>query len=346
MISTKKFDIITIGGSTEDISMFVEDYHLIANKENAAGNPFLAFDYGTKVRVKETFITFGGGAANTAVAMSRLGMKVGGMITYGSDERGQRILGNLKKNKVNIALAKKVRGQISGFSFIVIGANREHVCFSARAANAYLEMSPRDIAVLNQSKRLFVTSMTGDWRANMDIIMRVDKDVRIAWNPGEQQIEEGYKNLKKYLSRMDVLTMNKDEAIKMLVSHPDYANSPYDFLLSSVNLLTVLKSWGPKIVVITNGTHGADAYDGKEFYYQPVIENKIKQDTTGLGDAFGSSFVTGLELFNYDLKKALYLAAWNASSKIAKLGAQNGLLEASDIRRLFFHKKFESRIIK
>ena len=71
----------------------------------------------------------------------------------------------------------------------------------------------------------------------MDNIIKVDKSVKIAWNPGEVQITEGYKAWKKYLPKMEVLTMNKDEAIKMIISHPDYANSPYDFLLSSVNLL-------------------------------------------------------------------------------------------------------------
>ncbi|MEI6379252.1 MAG: carbohydrate kinase family protein [Candidatus Falkowbacteria bacterium] len=339
MILNKKFDLITIGGSTEDISMYIEDYHLIANRESASGNPFLAFDYGTKVGVKESFITFGGGASNTAVTASKLGLKVGAMVTYGSDDRGQRIMANLKKNKVNVSMAKKIRGQSSGFSFIVIGENKEHVVFSCREANTSLEVLKKDLSTLNSSKWLFVTSMTGDWRPDMDNIIKVDKSVKIAWNPGEVQITEGYKAWKKYLPKMEVLTMNKDEAIKMIISHPDYANSPYDFLLSSVNLLKVIKGWGPKIVVITNGVHGADAYNGRGFFFQPVIESKTKADTTGLGDTFGASFVSGLELFDYDIKKSLHLAAWNASSKISQLGAQSGLLDAEDIRPLFFRKK-------
>ena len=340
MLLNKKFDIITIGGSTEDISMYIEDYHLIANHDNASGNPFLAFDYGTKVGVNETFINFGGGASNTAVVARKLGLKVAAMITYGSDDRGQRILANLRKHKVDVSLAKKIRTDISGFSFIVIGANKEHVAFSCRAANTNLEITKKDVAAFNSSKWLFATSMTGDWRANMDMITKADKSVKIAWNPGEKQITDGFKSWKKYLSRIEVLTMNKDEAIKMIISHPEYANSPYDFLLSSVNLLKVIKSWGPRIVVITNGAHGADAYNGRGYFFQPVIESKAKADTTGLGDAFGASFVSGLELFNYDIKKSLHLAAWNASSKIARLGAQSGLLDADDIRHLFFRKTY------
>lgn len=335
MASIKKFDFITVGGSTEDISMYIDDYHLIANKDNAAGNPFLAFDYGTKVNVSKAFITFGGGAANTAVCLSLLGLKVGGYITYGGDDRGKRIIDNLKKFKIDTTLAKKITDDISGFSFIVIGTGNEHVAFSYRAANSKLEITDKDIAKFNQTDWLFVTSMTGDWEKNMEKIVSVDRSVKIAWNPGEKQIQDGFKTYKKYLKNIEVLTMNKDEAIKIVLSDPEHATKSYDFLVSSVNLLNVIKSWGPRVVVITNGEHGADAYDGQKYYYQPVIDNQHKEDTTGLGDAFGSSFAAGLKLFNYDIKKALYLAAWNASSVISKLGAQNGLLDTSDIKILF-----------
>lgn len=335
----QKYDIITIGGSTEDISMYVDDYKLIANQDNASGNPLFAFDYGTKVGVSKAFTTFGGGAANTAVCASLLGLKAAGFITIGGDDRGRRIVANLKKYRVDTALIQRIRDEISGFSFIVIGNENEHVAFSYRAANAFLQISSKDVAKLNDTKWLFVTSMTGEWKRDMDRIVSVKSDVKIAWNPGEIQLESGYEACGKYFSRIAVLTMNKDEAIKLVMSNPEFSNKPYGFLVSSVNLLAVIKSWGPEIVVITNGEHGADAFDGQNYYYQPVIDSRHKEDTTGLGDCFGSSFVSGLELFKGDIKKALYLAAWNASSVIAKLGAQNGLLDRSDIKVLFKEPK-------
>ena len=330
-----KYDVITIGGSTEDINMYIDDYHLIANKDNASGNPLLAFDYGTKVSVSKAFITFGGGAANTAVCFSLLGLKVGGFITIGNDDRGRRILANLRKNKIDTSLVQKITDEISGFSFIAIGTGNEHVAFSYRAANSLLSIKAADVAKFNTSNWLFVTSMTGEWTSDMDRIISVKDNVNIAWNPGEKQIEAGFPSWEKYLHRINVLTMNKDEAVKMILSNPEYANKPYDFLVSSANLLAVIKNWGPDIVVITNGEHGADAYDGKSYYYQPVVDNPHKEDTTGLGDAFGSSFVAGLNLFAGDIKKSLYLAALNASSCIGKMGAQNGLLERADIKELF-----------
>jgi sugar/nucleoside kinase (ribokinase family) len=90
-----------------------------------------------------------------------------------------------------------------------------------------------------------------------------------------------------------VLTCNKDEAVRLVVSHKNYRYKSYDWLVDSKNLLKVIKGWGPEIVVVTNGEKGADAYDGQNFYFQPIIKPKLKVDTTGLGDAFGSAFVAG-----------------------------------------------------
>ena len=64
---------------------------------------------------------------------------------------------------------------------------------------------------------------------------------------------------------------------------------------------------GPEVIIITSGKRGADAYDGSKYYHQDVIREKRRKDTTGVGDAFGSTFIAGLELFNGDIKKAMQL---------------------------------------
>jgi sugar/nucleoside kinase (ribokinase family) len=45
-----------------------------------------------------------------------------------------------------------------------------------------------------------------------------------------------------------------------------------------------------------------------------------------VGDAFGSTFTAGYEIFNCDIKKAMLIAAKNTASVIGEQGAQNGLL--------------------
>ena len=328
-----KYDVITIGGATEDINFYVDDYQILENKLNPSGNQLLAFDYGTKIDIKKVAMTFGGGAANTAVSFAALGLKVAGMITYGNDERGKKIVANLKKRKVDTGLMKRINHDISGFSFIVIGANKEHVAFSHRAANSWLEISLSDQRALKQAPWLFVTSFSGSWERDLDRIFAVVDGTKVAWNPGELQLAAGYRALARHFKKTTVLTMNKDEAIKLVVSHRDHSGKSYDFFAGTENLLRAIHAWGPAIVVVTNGEHGAYAYDGKELYFQEIIKPKRREDTTGLGDAFGSSFVTGLILYK-DIRQALWLAAHNAAACLSQQGAQNGLLSQRDLPRL------------
>jgi sugar/nucleoside kinase (ribokinase family) len=329
------YDIVTIGGATEDINFYVDDYHLLENKQSASDTKYLAFDYGTKIDVTKVIISFGGGAANTAVSLASLGLKTACLIACGNDDRGKRIIANLKSRGVNTSLVQIVKNQLSGFSFIVLGANNEHVAFSHRAANSQLLITKKQVKKLQKSSWLFVTSFSGAWQSDLDMIFKLSGHCSIAWNPGELQLKAGYNKLKSFLRQTTVLTFNKDEAIKLVVSHKDYKYQHYDFLVDSHNLLKVIKAWGPGIVVITNGEKGADAFDGQHYYHQDIIVAKRRADTTGLGDAFGSAFVAGLKLFNGDLKKSLRLAAHNSASVLSLQGAQNGLLKKSDLSKIF-----------
>jgi len=232
-------------------------------------------------------------------------------------------------------LIKALKNESSGYSFLVIGANNEHIAFSYRAANNKLSLSPKQLKKLSQAEWLYITSMSGDWDSNLRDVFALSEQLAIAWNPGQEQLEAGYARLKKYLKKTTVLSVNKDEAVKLIVSHPEFRYKSYDFLVSSQNLLRAIQAWGPKIVVITNGELGADAYDGQHYYHQDIINLKKKADTTGLGDAFGSGFVTGLKIFQADIKKALYLAAYNAASVMSIQGAQNGVLTKHDLDKIF-----------
>jgi sugar/nucleoside kinase (ribokinase family) len=324
-----KYDVITIGGATEDISFFVNDYLVIDNKENIFNNKLLAFSYGSKINITKTHITFGGGANNVAISLSHFGLKTATMLAVGGDDRSKRIINNLKKHRVETKFIKIIKKDLSSFSFIIIGPNNDHVVFSNRAANSNMIIEKKDLNVLKKSKWVYLCSMSGNWKKDINLIFSL-KSIKIFWNPGERQINAGFKVLKNNLKKTDVLMLNKEEAIKLVLSHDDYKEKDYNFLHDDKNLLIILNSWGPKIAIVTSGKNGANAYDGKEFYKQKIIKAKI-EDTTGVGDSFGSAFLAGLKYYDYDIKKALLLAARNAAAVVSKQGAQNGLLKKSDI---------------
>lgn len=328
-----KYDVITIGGATEDITFYTSEGVLIDNKKDLFRQKLLAFEYGAKVKIDKALSNFGGGAANAAVCLSGFGLKAACFAAVGKDSRGERIINNLTKHNVDTALVQKVNKIETGFSFLLVGPGNEHIVFSDRAANSELEIGNSDLEKLENTEWIYLTSLSGKWESDLTKIFSL-KSVKIAWNPGHRQILDGLKKIGKYLAKTTILILNKDEAIELVCSDKMYKNKPKAFLNQQKNLLKVLYSYGIKIVVITNGQHGADAYDGFKFYHQPIFKESKRADTTGVGDAFGSSFVAGLDLFKGDIQKSMYLGAKNTSSKVSHAGAQNGLLTKKDLTKL------------
>ena len=50
-----KYDIITIGGATEDITFYTSEGVLINNKKDLTNQKLLAFEYGAKVKIDKFF---------------------------------------------------------------------------------------------------------------------------------------------------------------------------------------------------------------------------------------------------------------------------------------------------
>jgi len=325
-----EYDFITIGGATEDITFYTDEGVLINNKKDLIRQKLLAFEYGAKVKVDKSFSGFGGGAANAAVNLSNFGFKTACLSAIGEDARGQRILNNFQKRGVDIALVQKIKNIETGFSFLLVGPSNEHIVFSNRAANSQLRITNYALRIMENTGWFYLTSLSGDWHAALDKIFSV-KGVKIAWNPGHRQILTGLKGIGKYFKKTTSLIVNKDEAIELVMSDKKYKTKSRAFLNNVKNLLIALNSYGFKIVVITCGRLGADAISESKIYHQPIIKEQKRADTTGVGDAFGSSFVAGLELYKQDIKKSLLLAARNAASVVGSPGAQNGLLTKKEI---------------
>ena len=325
-----KYDYIAIGGATEDITFYTREGVLIDNKDNLLSQKLFAFEYGAKIKIDRSYTSFGGGAANAAVCFSRLGFKSACLASIGQDLRGQLILKNFTSQGVDISLMQKTKKAETGFSFLLVGPDNEHICFSNRAANNELQITNRELPIMNNAAWIYLTSLSGGWAESLNKIFSV-KNAKIAWNPGHRQIISGLKALGKFLRRTGCLIVNMDEAVEIVMSDKKYKNLGPKFLNNIKNLLSALSSYGPEIAVITKGADGAEARANGKNYSQPIIKEQRRVDTTGVGDAFGSSFIAGLKLYDQDIKKALHLAARNSAAEISQQGAQNGLMMKDDL---------------
>ncbi len=327
-----KFDFITIGGATEDMTFYTKEGVIIDNKKDILRQKLFAFEYGAKLQVDKGFSTFGGGAANAAVCLALLGLKSAALVAVGEDNRGVSIVDNFQKKGVDTSLVKKIPGLSSGFSFLIAGPANEHVVFSYRAANEKLELDESDLNKLKQTEWIYLTSLSGNWQKVLDKIFSAD-NAKISWNPGHIQLHKGIKVLGKYFKKTEVLIVNKDEALELVVSSGKYNRRNANFLENVKNLLQIIKDWGPRMVVITSGQDGADVFDGSNFYHQAIVKEKKRINTTGVGDAFGSTFTAGLKMFSGDIRRAMYMGVCNTASVVGSMGAQAGLLTKSEMMK-------------
>lgn len=319
-----KFDIVSVGSCMRDIVFNTDQAELIKNpKADPTKIYLLGFEYGAKIKSDHVHYFFGGGAANTAVNFSGMGLKAAVATCLGKDGLGQEIKKNLLNKKVNTTLIQCSKKLPSGISFLVIDEiSHEHVVFASYGANNDFIFANNNF----ETTWYYISSLSSTkWPSILEKIIQQKK--LIAWNPGVTQLKAGYLKLKKFISKTDVLILNKDEAIELCLS-AGIALPNWELK----KIAEVVWSMGTKISLITDGMNGAGAYYGGKYYF--VKPHHLKAiDTTGAGDCFGSTFIAGLIKTKGNIEIAMKLAIANTSSLVFKPGAQAGLLSWKQLKK-------------
>ena len=326
-------NITTIGSAVRDVTFITDKGKVIETPENLTEQRLLAFEYGAKIKSEEVYFNFGGGACNSAITFKKLGLSVAVNCRVGKDSDGEAMINNLKKLEIKTNLIQVAENKKTGFALIIVNKSKEEkkgerVIFVHKGASDFLEIKEEDI---NKTEWIYLTSLTGDYIKNLEKINEVVKNnkIKLAWNPGAMQISAGKDGLKNTLENTEILIINKDEAIE-LVQSDENAKLDYNEINDVATLSKIIKSWGPKIVVITDGQNGAYLFNSdKNVLYSPAT-SKESIDTTGAGDSFGSALIGGYILSN-DLETALKFGIVNSGNVVGEYGAQNGVLGKGEI---------------
>jgi sugar/nucleoside kinase (ribokinase family) len=112
-------------------------------------------------------------------------------------------------------------------------------------------------------------------------------------------------DLKKVLQKVDVLTINDEEARQLSGVH------------SLLKAAEVIHEMGPKHLIIKKGEHGALLFSGGKMFFAPALPLAIVKDPTGAGDTFAGGFIgwlakTGDTSFE-NLKRAVIYGSAMAS---------------------------------
>ena len=85
--------------------------------------------------------------------------------------------------------------------------------------------------------------------------------------------------LKSVISRIDLLTINDEEARQLSGEH------------SLVNAAKIIHEMGPKFLVIKKGEHGALLFCADDIFYAPALPLAQVYDPTGAGDTFAGGLM-------------------------------------------------------
>lgn len=315
MTRKHKFDLITIGGSTWDAIVTAAETRVIEE----GGQRYLAYPYAKKVFMDEAYFSFGGGAANVAVAASRLGLKVSYMGTVGAGKLGETILDNFKINKVATNHAKIDRQNATSISVVLTAPDGDRTILRYRGSDTHLTASDIGWSYLPESPWLYVASMSSEASELYDHVTQAAEKygLKLALNPGATQIKRGPKGLRSALARATVLIMNEEEARELLRQHGEAGQSLGE-------MLAALHEITGGVVVITRGLEGAVARDENNRYTISAVSSP-RVNTVGAGDAFGATFVVAM-IKGAPTVDALRYAATNAASVVADYTAQDALL--------------------
>ncbi len=313
------FEFISIGDTMQDVFLQMESEN--AHLHNLRSEPIeqMCFNFADKIPVAAKSDTVGGNSANAAIAFSRLGFRTAIYTHVGGDAQGERIIQEFKKNNVANDYIVVDHDKESNFN-TVINLHGERTILIYHVHRHFV------LPKMESCKWMYLSSMGEGFESIFpDLVKYIDQyKVNFCYQPGTFQLKSGSEKAKELLKRTKIFFVNKEEA-ELYLGVP--ATSDFRALLDGIRKL------GPEIVMISDGTKGAYASDGKEYKYVGIIPEAPRNEATGAGDSFSSAFAAAIAS-GESLGEALRWGQCEASSVIQFVGPQAGLLYKKQLEQL------------
>ncbi len=272
--------------------------------------------------ITDMLLSPGGSAANTVVALVKLGLKTGYIGKVGHDEDGVFLLRSFEEEGVNTDGIIRSKKGFSGQSLIFEDNSGEREIYIYPGVNDELEFGEINIDYAGSAKALHLTSFVGErpFEAQKKIIELLPNLIT-TFDPGDIYASKGIGNLEPIIQKSKILFTNtlKNGRVKEIITGRDYEKA-CEYLIAK----------GAEIVVVKLGSRGCYVTDLKESYaIGPYKVNAVS--TTGAGDAFNAGFIYGF-LKGRDLFYCGKLGNFVASRCISKPGAREGLPRAECLK--------------
>jgi ribokinase len=263
----------------------------------------------------------GGSAANTMVALARLGCKVGFIGKVGSDAEGRMLLQDFRKENVDtkgVTVATTGRsGKVMGF----VGKGGERALYIDPGVNDAIRLAEMDSEYTSSTKFLHLSSFVGkqSFETQRKLVDRLSEKIKVSFDPGALYARIGFAKLKPIIAKTSVMMPNAGE-LALLTGKTDYKAGA-----------RLLIDEGVGVLAVKLGSRGCYVIDKEENHLVEPFKVKVV-DTTGAGDAFDAGFIHGL-LTGKNINEAGKIGNFVASRSITAMGARAGLPTLDDLKK-------------
>lgn len=316
------YDVLCVGDAATDVFIRLSNEHIRTWSDDQGH--WMDLPFGGKVPFEYArTVEAGGNAANAAVGLARLGVPTALATHLGDDAIGRDMQAALHREGVDTHLVRLDPNHPSNRNFVLwFGQDRTILVHHEHYDYHWPHLSPRELPGW-----LYLSSVGSNgsgYHRQVVEWLAAEPSVRLVFQPGTFQIEQGVDALRGLYRRADVLICNREEAVEIGgAEHGDLAG-----------ILESLHALGPEVAVVTDGPDGAYASDGSRRYRVPSYPDPAPPlERTGAGDAFSSTLVAAL-VKGHNLADALAWAPVNAMSVVQDVGAQDGLLDEDGLMAL------------
>ena len=314
------YHVTTIGDAIIDTHVMIDNASVECdiNKSNCK----LCLDYAKKIPITDSFQSVGGNAANVAIGIKKLGLNSNILTSIGNDSNGKIVLEELERYDIPSDLVFTDEKSKTRYG-IALNFKGERTILSYHQKRKYI--FPKN---LPETDWIYYSSLSEGFEDLQDKLIAYLKkhaSFRLAFNPGSFQLKNSLAMVMEMLPHTNILVLNLEEAETILSTNLQKEKS-----VSAI--LHKLLLAGAREVAITDGANGAWAGNEEEIWYLKSFPVEVVSKT-GAGDAFSSGYLAS-KINGHDISEALKWGIANSCGVIQHIGAQKGLLDQKEIKKI------------
>lgn len=261
----------------------------------------------------------GGKGANTAAALSRLGVNTGFFGCVGDDRYGQIARAALEAQGVDTSHLFTIPGGNTYWCIILLDPSGEKAIVVVKTDTIY--PSPaliRDhIAYFRSARHVHAIGLEPEKVVDA---LRIARQAGCTTSVDLDSARAGLSASEALIKMATFVLVNEQGACSLLGKDHWFSG------------LGHLHSMGPEVIVVTRGRRGAVGFDGHNLVHVPSFSVAVK-DTTGAGDCFSAAFIAG-HLRGWGLERTLLFASAAAALSTREIGGQTALPDEEEVSLL------------